>query len=450
MGENVESFKEIKEAILSEVPGSSERAIIDQVELSQQDGHIIVYCPSLFLQQYISRQYRDLIVKCIHGALERPVDVEFWVDARKKSRNNQLPQPKPVQMMVPSTQPYTTSCGLNAKFTFNEFVVGRCNAFAYEAAWAVSEDDISKYNPIYFYSDIGLGKSHISHAIGNRSINTKPKIRIRYTTASEFSQGYVYSVRNNQLDKFKNNYISSNLDVFFIDDVHLLKNKEKTQFELSYILDDLISAGKQVILSGFRPPSSMPYIEKGLKSRCSAGLVINIKRPEMKTRCQIVKRKAQSCGVELPDDVVEFISENIRSNIRELESAVLTISAMSSLLKKNLNLSLAKEMLEGTLEKQKQITIEYIQDFVTKNFGLTKEILISPSRKQGIVYPRQIAIFLCRRYTKEPLQNIGQAFSRKHSSIIHSLEVIDTKYHQNLKTKREIDFLIEKLDSQFS
>ena len=216
------------------------------------------------------------------------------------------------------------------------------------------------------------------------------------------------------------------------------------------MIDDLICAGKQVILSGFRPPTSMTQIDKGLRSRFSSGLVIDLKRPDSLTRAKIIRHKAEKNNITMPDDVVEFISTHVHSSIRELESAVMTITAMSSLMKREVTLDLAKELLEGTLEKQQRINTSYIQNFVSKNFGITKEKMISPSRKKDVVYPRQVAIFLCRRYTKESLQSIGAAFLRKHSSIIHSLETIEAMYTQNLKVKREIDFLIERLDAEAS
>jgi chromosomal replication initiator protein len=163
-----------------------------------------------------------------------------------------------------------------------------------------------------------------------------------------------------------------------------------------------------------------------------------------------VRHKATKSGVTMPEPVVEFISETVHTSIRDLESAVMTLAAMSSLMKKTITMELAQELLEGTLERQQRITIPYIIDFISKNFSIPREKLVSPSRKKDVAYPRQVAIFLCRRYTEEPLQIIGDAFSRKHSSIIHSLETIDTQYSQNLKVKREIDFLMEKLDSERS
>jgi len=440
----------IRESILSTVPGDSERALIEQVVITEENGNIILSCPSIFSQKYLSRQYKDIITQCIRSATQRSVDVHFCVSSQKTPQHDGTLVQKPIQMTLPSLSSPSVSNGLNSHFTFDEFVVGKCNAFAYEAALAVSDEDIRKYNPLYFYSDVGLGKSHIAHAIGNKAVAAKSKIKVKYTTARDFSQDFVHCIHNNCFNNFKKTYTSSSLDIFFIDDVHLFKNKEKTQLELCHVIDDLICAGKQVVLSGFRPPTSMTQIDKGLRSRFSSGLVIDLKRPDNSTRAKIIRHKAEKNNIAMPDDVVEFISTHIHSSIRELESAVMTITAMSSLMKREVTLDLAKELLEGTLEKQQRINISYIQEYVAKNFGITTEKMISPSRKNDVVYPRQVAIFLCRRYTKESLQSIGAAFSRKHSSIIHSLETIDTKYTQNLKIKREIDFLIERLDSEAS
>lgn len=440
----------IRESILSKVPEASERALIEQIDLIEENGTVVIFCPSIFSQKYLSRQYKDIITQCIRSTTQRSVDVQFCVRSQTKPQADLTFCEKPIQMSLPSLSSPSVSSGLNSNFTFDEFVVGRCNAFAYEAALAVSDEDLCKYNPLYFYSDIGLGKSHIAHAIGNRVTRSKSKTGVRYTTARDFSQDFVHCIRNNCMNNFKKTYTSSKLDIFFIDDVHLFKNKEKTQMELCHVMDDLICAGKQVVLSGFRPPASMTQIDKGLRSRFSSGLVIDLKRPDGSTRAKIVRHKAQKNNIAMPDDVVEFISSNIHSSIRELESAVMTITAMSSLMKREVTLGLAKELLEGALDKQQKITTPYIVNFVAKNFGITKEKMISPSRKKDVVYPRQVAIFLCRRYTKESLQSIGNVFSRKHSSIIHSLETVESMYSQNLKVKREIDFLIERLDAEAS
>lgn len=442
----------MKESILSKSHAASDRALLDQLEISEEDGTVFVLCPNVFAQKYLTRVYKDIIISAVRTYLDRPVNVEFCV-SRPGENRERPPAPaaaKPIQMSLPAFAQTQPCSGLNTHFTFDEFVVGRCNAFAYEAAQAVSQGDINRYNPLYFHSDVGLGKSHISHAIGNRVLSVRPGTSVRYITARDFTQDYVHSVRNNCLSSFKSSYRSSTMDVFFIDDVHLFKNKEKTQVELCHVLDDLLSAGKQVILSGFRAPTSIPQIDKGLRSRLSSGLVIDIKRPDKATRSKIVRHKARKNGITMPDDVVEFISETIHTSVRDLESAVMTIAAMSSLMKRSVTIDLARELLEGTLEKQQMITIPFILDFVSRSFSIPKDKLVSPSRKKEIVYPRQVAIFLCRRYTDAPLQVIGEAFSRKHSSIIHSLETIEAQYTQNLKVKRDIDFLIDKIDGEAS
>ena len=436
----------IKEVLSREVGCPSEKVLINQIDIKMNDSVAVVYCPNVFTLNYIQHKYKDLIVRNLKKVLGKDIEVGF--DLKKNSNdapekdNNQGPK----QMVLPTVA--ATSDGLNPRFTFEEFVVGRCNAFAYEAALAVSEEMLSRYNPLYFYSDIGLGKSHIAHAIGNKILRNherKKRVKMRYTTANDFAQEYVYSIRNNALESFKKRY-SSNFDLFFIDDVHLLKNKEKTQVELCSIIDELMNRGKQVVFSGFHAPVSIQNMDKGLKSRFSSGLVIDIKRPDKETRAKIVTKKAHNEGIGLGPDVVEFLSENIKNNIRELESAVLTIGAMSSLMKREITIDLVQELLEGTIERERKINIPFIQDIVARNFGLSKKDLVSPSRKRKIVYPRQIAIFLCRRYTTESLSTIAESFSRRHSSIIHSLEVIDTSYKANLKVKRDIDFLIERLD----
>ncbi len=440
-------FEILKQSILSEVQQSSDRALLEQIELSGSSKDVVVHCPSLFSQEYIAKRYSGLIDSYVNIHFGDGTSVSYGLQQEIKPVAAPVRSSKPVQMILPrGEQNFTTQ--LNNSYTFDEFVVGKCNAFAFEAAKAVAEESFAINKPLYFYSDIGLGKSHIAHAIGNQVVNMSSGRRLRYTTAGEFSTDYVHAVMNNSLSSFKKSFTSSQTDILFIDDVHLLKKKEKTQMELCSILDDLMSAGKQVILSGYRPPTSIAQIDKGLQSRFASGLVIDIKHPDRKTRADIIRHKAARNGAYIPEDVVDYICDNVHSSVREIESAVLSITAMSSLMRREITKDLAIELLEGQLKKKQQIDLDFIQKFVAKNFDITPEMLVSPSRKKVIAYPRQIAIYLSRRYTSESLQSIGQAYGRKHTSIMHSLEVIDNKYNQNLKTKKEIDFLIEKLESE--
>jgi len=441
----VNDFCHIKDSILAEVSLASERALLEQIEISGDTSALTVVCPSGFSKQYIANEYRSLIETCVRRHMG-VVDLSFGVQGSRVAKSQAA---KPMQMMLPEAT-RALPLELNRGYTFDEFVVGKCNAFAFEAARAVAEDGIAMHSPLYFYSDIGLGKSHLAHAIGNQVVASGSKRRIRYTTARDFSQDYVHAVMNNSLDGFKSRYAAAQSDILFIDDVHLLQKKEKTQMELCCIIDEMMGSGRQVILSGYRQPSALTGMDKGLLSRFASGLVIDLKRPDKQTKAKIVRHKALKQGVCLPENVVEYICDNINTNVRELESAVLSVTVMASLMRREVSLELAREALAGKLQKRQKLDIAFIQDFVARNFDLSRDLLVSASRKKNIVYPRQVAIFLCRRYTDESLQLIGEAFNRKHSSVIHALEVIDNRYSQNLAARKEIDYLVEKLEGELA
>lgn len=430
---------------IAEKATAPEKALISQFELKESDDEVLVLCPSSFVQQHVKRHYQDIISKSVRTQTGKPVNIVYSISTDTNTLT--LPKPMPVQMMLPSPDMLCSTYGINPRFTFDSFVVGKCNSFAYEVAVAVSEDGIGRYNPVYFNSDIGLGKSHIAHSIGNKIIRTRPNARIKFTSAREFSQEYVFASRNGCMDKFRQAYRGGKTDIFFLDDVHMLGSKEKTQMELSGLIDDMAHTGTQIIFSGYRPPSNILNLEKSLKSRFEGGLLIDIKKPDTQTRASIVRSKGIREGVLLTDDVVDYISKNIDTNIRELESAVLTLCAMSTFMKKGITIELAKEILEGTLERKSRIDIPFLLQFIAKHFGISRESLISPSRKKNLAYPRQVAMYFCRRYTKKTLQEIGNAFNRKHTSVMHSLEVMEYEYQNNLRTRKELDFLFEKLDN---
>jgi chromosomal replication initiator protein len=413
----------------------SEQALLDQIEIEEREGSVFVKCPNLFIQQHVKRTYTDRI-RNVFGR-----DIEFIISG--KSPEPPKPVKRPVQMMLPEASPMAV--GVNPKYTFDNFVVGNCNSFAFQAAQAVVEEG-TRYSPLYYYSDTGLGKSHIAHAIGNGILGRKKGVKAKYTTAQDFSQEYVYAVRNDCLDKFKRTY-RCGLDLLFIDDVHVFSSKEKTQVEVSSLLDDIMALGTQVVFAGYRPPGTIQQLDKGLKSRMSSGLMIHIKSPDMLTRSAIVRAKAGAEDIIMPEEVVEFISGTVVSNIRDLESAVMTVIAMASLMKREINMDIVHEALEGTITRRTRIDIPFIMEVVSKNFDIDKNILVSPSRKKDIAYPRQIAIYICRQLTRDSLQTIGEAFGRKHSSVIHTLEVMDAQYRDNLKTKKEVDFIMEKIEA---
>lgn len=432
----------VRATFLAELKSPSDRTLLENIELVAEGRTVIVLSPNAFFQRNILSKFKDEINCRIRQVLGDAINIEYAV--KQRERNSTRPA-QPIQMVLPTYQATAKDSGLNPRFTFEEFVVGSSNAFAYQAALTVAEQAKRKYNPLYFCSDIGLGKSHIAHAIANRAICIRPETRAKYITATDFTNEYVSAVRNNTVDGFKRAYRGSQMDILFVDDVHLFNNKEKTQRELSCALDDLICAGTQVIFSGFRPPNSIPNMDKGLVSRIASGLVINIKRPDKQTRAAIVTAKARKEGYELASEVTDYIACQSFANIREIEGSVLNLVAVASIMRREITLELAQEVVGGASENKPRMDVPMIQEFVVKNYGLRREMLTSPSRKKEVMHPRQVAIYLCRRFTDETLEAIGQAFQRKHSSVIHALEVMDSQYRLDMNIRKEIDFLIDKL-----
>lgn len=354
-------------------------------------------------------------------------------------------RPSPRQMMLPGIELDNRPSAANRRFTFDRFVVGPCNRFAYQAAWVVANGESHAYNPLYFYGGSGLGKSHLSCAIGNHIQNLEPATRILTVTAEEFVNEMVLSIRKNEMWGFKEKY-RRRCDILLIDGVQFFSRKEKTQGELSHTLDHLCSFGKQIILTSMVPPHEISHMTDGLKSRLGCGLVVDIQPPDLETRGRILRLKSESEGVALPEDVVEFLASRIHGNIRRLEGLLINLMAKSSLLFRPIDLELAQEVIESfQVAENHRATIGSIQKLVAEQYHLEVEKLISRSRRKSVCYPRHLAMYLCRKFTDESLDAIGRAFCRDHASVIHSIGVIEKHIREKAKVRRELDFLVEKL-----
>jgi chromosomal replication initiator protein len=351
------------------------------------------------------------------------------------------------QMMLPGFGSYSCPSLSNRRFTFDQFVVGPCNRFAYQAALAVAKKKRSAYNPLYLYGESGLGKSHLSGAIGNYFYKVEPVVRIVYVTAEEFVNEMVSAIRKKEMWKFKEKY-RRQCDILFIDGVHFLSGKEKTQSELSHTLDHLYHSGKQIILTANVPPHLLSHMTDGLKSRLGCGLVVDIHPPDLETRRRILRRRAEFEGVALPEDVVNLIASRVWGNVRRLEGLLINLMAKSSLMCRPIERELAEEVI-GLFEvaENRQVTITSIQKQVACQYQIEVKQLISRSRRKSTCHPRQIAMYLSRKFTNESLDAIGRAFCRDHASVIHSIGVIEREIKDKAKVRREIDFLIEKLKS---
>ena len=342
--------------------------------------------------------------------------------------------------------------GLNPKYTFDTFVVGSNNKFAHAASLAVAESPGEIYNPLFLYGGVGLGKTHLMHSIAHFILKNNPSSRILYATSEEFTNELIEAIRNGNntaMSKFREKY--RNIDVLLIDDVQFIIGKESTQEEFFHTFNTLHGAKKQIILSSDRPPKDMDILEDRIRSRFEWGLLADIQSPDYETRIAILRKKEELDGYNVGDDVIEYIAKNIKSNIRELEGSLNKIIAYANLEKREINLSLAEQVLKDIISpnEKKIITPEYIISTVAEHFDLSPADIMGSKRFSKIVHPRQIAMYLCREMTDVSLIVIGKCMgNRDHTTIMHGIEKIEKELSDinNNNTTEEIDILKKKIN----
>ena len=342
--------------------------------------------------------------------------------------------------------------GLNPKYTFDTFVVGSNNKFAHAASLAVAESPGEIYNPLFLYGGVGLGKTHLMHSIAHFILKNNPSSRILYATSEEFTNELIEAIRNGNntaMSKFREKY--RNIDVLLIDDVQFIIGKESTQEEFFHTFNTLHGAKKQIILSSDRPPKDMDILEDRIRSRFEWGLLADIQSPDYETRMAILRKKEELDGYNVGDDVIEYIAKNIKSNIHELEGSLNKIIAYANLEKREINLSLAEQVLKDIISpnEKKIITPEYIISTVAEHFDLSPADIMGSKRVSKIVHPRQIAMYLCREMTDVSLIVIGKCMgNRDHTTIMHGIEKIEKELSDinNNNTTEEIDILKKKIN----
>jgi chromosomal replication initiator protein len=289
-----------------------------------------------------------------------------------------------------------------------------------------------------------LGKSHLTHAVAHSIIDNYPGTRLHYLTAQQFSAEMVSRIRSNSMDVFKDKY-HNHCDVLLVEDVQSLTNKAKTQEELNELLDVLMKAGKRIILTGSNTPRELVNLDEGFRSRMSAGLISTINPPDLQTSRRIIIRKASNCNLQLDDELIEFMAQHIRGDIRKIESAIVGLKAKSSMLRKSPDLAMAKEVIAEIIGSSQELSAEQIRDFIARQFKVSIGDLQSRSRKKTIAFPRQISMYLARKYTEQGLAEIGKAFNRDHSTVLHSVRVISEAISRNGSVRGQVELLAKKL-----
>lgn len=356
---------------------------------------------------------------------------------------------------TPSKKPTVTSdladrSNLNSNYTFDTFVVGNNNRFAQSASLAVAESPGEAYNPLYIYGGPGLGKTHLMHSIGNFILEQNPNARVLYVTSEEFTNEVIESIRTGNataMTKLREKYRT--VDVLMIDDVQFIIGKESTQEEFFHTFNVLHASGKQIILTSDKPPKEMETLEERIRSRFEWGLMADIGLPDYETRMAILRRKVETDQMDLSDDILNYIANNIKSNIRELEGALNKLLAYSNLVKTEITMDIAMKELQNiiTPDKPREITPQLIIEVVSEHFQISLDQMISKTRSNDIVRPRQIAMYLCKNMTDTPLDSIGALLGgRDHSTIIHGIKKISEEYDSNENVRNMIETIKKKIN----
>lgn len=410
--------------------------------VSLTDTSIVISAPTTFAVEWLESRYTKLVATTVYEYLNRHVDVSFVIEEtgppEQATKIKESPSPVAMEESVSNM--------LNPKYTFDTFVIGSGNRFAHAASLAVAEAPARAYNPLFLYGGVGLGKTHLMHAIGHYILEHSPSSKVVYISSEKFTNEFINSIRDNRAESFRNKY--RNIDILLIDDIQFLAGKESTQEEFFHTFNALHEERKQIIISSDRPPKEIPTLEERLRSRFEWGLITDIQPPDLETRIAILRKKAKAENLDIPNEAMLYIANQIDTNIRELEGALIRVVAYSSLINQDITTHLAAEALKDIIpsSRPKMITIQDIQQKVGEYYNLKIEDFKARKRTKAIAFPRQIAMYLSRELTDFSLPKIGDAFGgRDHTTVIHAHE----KISQALKTDQElykvVNNLIEKI-----
>lgn len=393
-----------------------------------QNNTIYIMVPNTLTKEWIESRYLDIILNHLRSLTNQDVTLELITDAL------------PHQEGGPSF--------LNTKYTFDTFVVGNSNRFAHAACYAVGEAPARAYNPLFIYGGVGLGKTHLMQAIGHRIIEKNRSSTVTYVSSEQFTNELISSIRDDKTSSFRNKY--RNIDVLLIDDIQFLAGKERTQEEFFHTFNSLYETNKQLVISSDRPPRNIPTLEDRLRSRFEWGLICDIQPPDLETRIAILRKKAQMEELNIPYDILDYIANSIESNIRELEGALIRLVAYATVTGQALDMALATETLKDILPppRPRKITIEMIQKEICSYYNLEMSELVSKKRNKQVVFPRQVAMFLCRKITDASFPQIGDQFGgRDHTTVIHAVEKIEKEVNDNSELAATLDELSQRLNS---
>ena len=457
-----DAWKRILDEAHRELPDHTIRTWLEPTEaIALDEGRLIVGAPDQFAVEWNETKHATLLSKLAEPVIGQPTSVVFRVheDRQKRPQMDFFVAPavsRPEgeagrQVANPSTQP------LNERYTFDTFVIGKSNELAAAAAHAAAESPGKTYNPLFIYGATGLGKTHLMQAIAHAVCQNNPGTRVLYVGAEQFINEVIESIHGRTMPEFRRRY-RTDVDLFLVDDVHFLEGKEMTQEEFFHTFNALYEANKQIVLTSDRPPKEIPGLESRLVSRFEWGMVADIGQPDLEHRIAILRKKQEQDHLEttIPDDVLRFIAEHVRSSVRELEGCIIKLLLFASLKHREISIELAREALSDKIRPGEDLnepkplpTIHKVQEVVARRWGVTPEGLRSKARIKTLTVPRQIAMYLARELLQMQLVEIGQAFGgRDHSTVIHSVDKVQQQIARDRAFRDRIDHARQELCAQ--
>src|SRR5438132_971837 len=414
---------------------------IKPIHFSEQKGNDVrLDVPNQFFRDWLMDHFIGLIEQVLCSIAHQQVKVSLTVNQGLQAKD--VAARSEQKREQERDRPPRTNNNLIAKYTFENFVIGASNQFAHAASIAVANQPGEHYNPLFIYGGVGLGKTHLVNAIGHRAAAKRPTLKVVYLSSESFMNELIGSLRRDKMDEFKTRF--RNTDLLILDDVQFIAGKERTQEEFFHTFNSLYESHKQIVITSDKFPKEIPGLEDRLRNRFEWGLIADIQPPDMETRVAILQKKAEAEGIQLPHDVAIFLATNIDSNVRELEGSLTRLGAFASLTKTQITVELTKEVLRNTLKgPQHEITVEGIQKTICDFYNVKLGDLKAKRRTKNIAIPRQVAMYLCRKYTETSFPAIGDKFGgRDHSTVIHASKTVEKK----LKEDHYMQTTIEKLE----
>jgi chromosomal replication initiator protein len=450
-----ETWKRLLEEARRVLPDATVRTWLEPAEpVALSEGRLLVGTPDQFAAEWNESKHSGMLSRLAGEVLGTPLDIVFQVQEERAQRPQMdfFVAPPADEDMAPgpdATRP------LNERYAFRTFVIGKSNELAAAAAHAVAAAPGRTYNPLFIYGATGLGKTHLMQAVAHAILERKPGNQVTYMGAEQFINDVIESIHGRKMPEFRKRY-REDIDIFLVDDVHFLEGKEMTQEEFFHTFNALHEAGKQIVLTSDRPPKEIPGLESRLVSRFEWGMVADIGQPDLEHRIAILRKKAEQDHLELtiPDDVLRFIAEHVRSSVRELEGCIIKLLLFASLKHREVSIDLAREALadkikhaNGELEAAAALpSIDRVQEVVARRWGVTPEGLRSKARTKSLTVPRQVAMYLARDLLSMQLVEIGQAFGgRDHSTVIHSLDKVEKNMSADRKFRERVEFARQEL-----